>query len=215
MSSASQQPARTDHVRIGIFGGTFDPVHWGHLLLAESAREQCRLDEVWFVPANRPPHKSDREITMPRHRLNMLELATTGLPSLLVSRVEIGRDGPSYTVDTLEQIAADRPEANLVLLMGQDTLHDFPTEIWRHQGRIVELAELGVVNRNDQPLIIPEGCRDFVDRILPVSMPMSGLSSSEIRSRVSEDRSILFRTPRAVELYIAEHGLYKTAPHRG
>ena len=96
-------------MRLGLFGGTFDPVHWGHLLMAEQCREQCRLDQVWLLPAGLPPHKTDSAISTGRQRAEMLEFATAGHPDLLVNRMELSREGKSYTVDTLEELHAEPP----------------------------------------------------------------------------------------------------------
>ena len=195
-----------DPKRLGIYGGTFDPVHWGHLLLAETAREACELDEVWFVPSGSPPHKQGRPLTEPRHRINMLELALTGLPWFSVSRIEIGADQPTYTVDTLKRLAAMHPQSELFFLMGADSLADLPT--WRQPDRIAELATIVAVNRGDSDAAIPSECDSFADRITLTQMPASGLSATDLRERAATGRSLLFRTPRAVEIYIGEHRLY-------
>src|SRR5688572_21974365 len=100
-------------MRIGVFGGTFDPVHYGHLLLAETCREQCRLEQVWFMPNAIPPHKVDRVLTPVQQRAEMLELAIAGHPPMLVSRIEAEREGVSYTVDTLEHIRTAHPDVEL------------------------------------------------------------------------------------------------------
>ena len=204
--------------RVGVFGGTFDPVHWGHLWLAEAAREACRLDEVRLVPAASPPHKQGAVITQPRHRLQMLELATAGLPMFTIDRREIGREGPSFTVDTLGELADElshelnpngsrEPAAELFFLMGADSLADLPT--WREPGRIAELATIVAVNRGDQSPAIPAACAHLADRIELVTMPACGLSATDLRQRARAGRSLLFRTPRPVELYIREHELYR------
>ena len=116
-------------MRLGIFGGTFDPVHYGHLLLAELCREACRLDQVWFVPAATPPHKSPRAITPAGQRLEMLELAVGGNECFAVSRLEVDRGGVSYTVDTLAELKAADPQRELFFLLGGDSLKDLPH--WR------------------------------------------------------------------------------------
>ena len=193
--------------RVGIYGGTFDPVHWGHLLLAEAAREACGLDEVRLVPSPSPPHKQGRPLTEPRHRINMLELAVTGLPQFTVSRIEIGRDGPAYTVDTLRQLRESEPDSELFFLMGGDSLTDLPT--WHQPAEIASLATIVAVNRGDAVLAIPAACRDYADCIRTVAMPANGLSATDIRERAKQGRSILFRTPRAVEIYLTEHKLYR------
>ena len=116
-------------MRLGVFGGSFDPVHYGHLLLAETCREQANLDEVWFIPAATPPHKQDREITPAKLRLEMLQLAVGGTDYFGVTTIEIDRGGVSYTVDTLAELRRLHADAELFLLMGADSLSEFPT--WR------------------------------------------------------------------------------------
>jgi nicotinate-nucleotide adenylyltransferase len=203
-------------MRIGIFGGTFDPIHYGHLLLAESCREQCQLDEIWFVPAATPPHKRTRELSPARERLAMLELAIAGHPSFRLSSLELDRGGVSYTVDTLEAIRAERPADELFLLMGADSLRDLPT--WREPARLCEQATLVVVMRHGSPApdlatlksLFPADQAAQV-RSLQIDMPVIELSSSDIRKRVAAGNSIRFRTTRAVEAFIDTHQLYKGA----
>ena len=201
-------------MRLGVFGGSFDPVHYGHLLLAETCREQCRLNEVWFVPAAVPPHKQDRMLTAARQRIEMLELATGGHDAFVVSPLEIERGGVSYTVDTLAAVKAQRPAAELFLLMGADSLQDLPT--WREPARICELAIPIVVRRAGSPP--PDfSClsRDVpVDRLElfrqhQVEMPIVEFSSHDLRARITAGHSIRYRTPRAVEKYIETNGLYR------
>jgi nicotinate-nucleotide adenylyltransferase len=201
-------------MRLGIFGGSFDPVHYGHLLLAECCREQCGLEEVWFVPAAVAPHKQHATLTAPAHRVEMLRLATGGQGAFDVSTRELDRGGLSYTVDTLAEIHADRPTDELFLLLGADSLADLPN--WREPARICELALLVVVQRPGAvepdfaalaPLVSAERLESI--RRQRVEMPAIGLSASEIRSRVSARQSIRYRTPRAVERYIQTHGLYR------
>ncbi|MFO0897688.1 MAG: nicotinate-nucleotide adenylyltransferase [Pirellulales bacterium] len=200
-------------MRLGIFGGSFDPVHYGHLLLAESCREQMRLDRVLFVPAGTPPHKQGQAQTPAAQRLEMLALAIGGHPAFEVSSLEIDRGGVTYTVDTLEGLRAERPEDELFLLLGADMFADLPN--WREPRRVVELALPVVVRRPGAPaadddvlrlLTSPERCA--AARAAQVQMPLVGFSSSEIRLRVSEGRSIRYWTPRAVEKYIEVYGLY-------
>jgi len=200
-------------MRLGIFGGSFDPVHYGHLLLAESCREQCRLDQVWFVPAAIAPHKKDRKLAGDRHRVEMLKLALAGHEAMLVCELEIERGGLSYTVDTLAEIARTKPHAELLLLMGADSLHDLAT--WHEPRRICELALPVIVRRSGsrEPdlsalanLVSPERLEEI--RAHQVSMPLVDLSSTDIRDRVAKGQSIRYRTPRAVEKYIETHGLY-------
>jgi nicotinate-nucleotide adenylyltransferase len=199
-------------MRLGIFGGTFDPVHYGHLLLAEQCREQCRLDEVWFIPAGIPPHKVSQTIAPGRARAEMLEMAVAGHSSYRVDRREINRTTPCFTVETLREIHSEDPARENYFLMGGDSLRDFPT--WREPRGIVELAHLAVVNRHAE--IVPEACEPLLSvlgaelfgRVHFVTMPGVDLSSSDIRERIRERQSIRFMTPRAVECYIEQHQLY-------
>lgn len=211
-------------MRIGIFGGSFDPVHLGHLLVAESCREQARLDRVLFVPAAVPPHKQDRRLAPGEHRLAMLGLATGGNPAFGVLDVELARGGVSWTVDTLRAIAADRPDDRRFLILGPDALAGLPT--WREPEGILALAEPIAVERagidDVGRTLAGETLRTLlgeprVERILAtrVRCPAIGIRSTDLREAVGEGRSIRYRTPAAVERYIAAHGLYGAAPvHR-
>jgi nicotinate-nucleotide adenylyltransferase len=202
-------------MRLGIFGGTFDPVHYGHLLLAESAREQLRLDEVWFMPAAIPPHKREREMSSGRQRVEMLELAIAGNEAFRVSTLELDRGGVSYTVETLRQLRAERPEVELFLLMGADSLHDLVN--WRAPGEVCELATLAVVRRGGTPspdfhvlsgLVSDDRRRQFEAQQVEISAV--DFSSTDLRRRAAEGRSLRYRTPRAVEMYIRSQKLYQT-----
>lgn len=199
-------------MRLGVYGGSFDPIHWGHLLLAEQCREQCELDEVWFVPAGIPPHKESSEVTPGKARVEMVEFAIAGCPEMSVSDLELKRSGKSYTVDTLEALHAEDPARELFFLIGADSLHDLPT--WRTPERLCELATVVAVNRGDDPLpdlsaLAGQLSPASAARIRQVSMPGMDLSSSDIRRRVAQGRSIRFLVPRAVEAYIEQHGLYR------
>lgn len=201
-------------MRLGLFGGTFDPVHYGHLLLAESAREQCRLDRVLFLPAAVPPHKQNREPAPAPARVDMLELATGGHEAFGVCRYEVDRGGVNYTVDTLTHLRSEHPEADLFLLMGADMLLDLPH--WRQSARVVEMATPVAVRRPGAGELDLEGLRAVASperiehvRQHVVEMPLVEFSSTEIRRRVGAGLSIRFQTPRAVEKYIEAQGLYR------
>lgn len=200
-------------MRVGLFGGTFDPVHYGHLLLAESCREQCDLDEVWFLPADVPPHKQDAEVSSGQSRAEMIELAVAGNTGMLVSRYELEHGGVSYTVDTLRHFREETPEAELFFLMGADMFNDLPN--WREAEEVCRLAVPIVAQRagTDPPdydclraIATPERISEFLN--YQVEMPQIELSSTDIRIRVAEGRSIRYRTPRAVQKYIETHRLY-------
>ncbi len=132
-------------MRLGLLGGTFDPVHLGHLLLAECCREQLRLDRVLFLPAAVPPHKRDRQLTPAPQRIEMLELAIAGQERFAVSRLEIDRGGVSYTVDTLRHFGREDPEGERFLLLGADMLHDLPH--WHEAENVCQLAVVAAVRR--------------------------------------------------------------------
>jgi len=198
----------TTNRRIGIYGGTFDPVHLAHLVLAEQCRDQLDLQEVWFVPAHHPPHKSSTEISSPVHRKQMLEFAIAGHERFRISTVELDRAGPSFTVDTLESLSRQYPHTTWSLLIGADSLHDFPT--WREPARIAQLARMVVVNRGQEPLPDMQLNRDaFGDVWDVVTIPGLDLAASDIRQRVQQGRSIRFLVPRAVEVYIHQQNLYR------
>lgn len=190
-------------MRIGIYGGSFDPIHYGHLLLAESAREQLNLDKVVFVPAAIAPHKRGQESAPATARIEMLKLAISGNAALEVSLLEIDRGGVSYTVDTLTALRDAHPDAELILLVGGDTLADMPN--WKDPEQIVKIARLAVVDRpgsSFEQITLPGA------EILHVSMPLIDLSSREIRNRVARGESIRYWLPRAVEQYILHSNLY-------
>ncbi len=201
-------------MRLGLYGGSFDPVHYGHLLLAECCRETLALDEVWLIPAAVPPHKQSRELATGKHRYEMLELALAGHEQLKPSRLELDRGGVSYTLDTLLAAREVAPGATLFLLMGADSLADLPT--WREPQRICELSVPAVVCRGGSPEPNFDVLRTLVseERLLDirgaqVRMPLIELSSTDLRERAMRGRSLRFRTPRAVEKYIETHGLYR------
>jgi len=201
-------------MRLGILGGSFDPVHFGHLLLAETCREQCRLDEVRFLPASTAPHKRQQLAAPAKHRLTMLELALAGHPAMVVSALEIDRGGVSYTVDTLHEIRRREPDAELFLLMGADSLLDLPT--WYQAEEICQLAVPVVARR---PGTAPPDLSVLSDLVSPdrlalirefqVESPLIDLGSTDIRQQVAAGRSIRYRVPRAVEKYIETNELYR------
>ena len=205
-------------MRIGVFGGSFDPVHIGHLLAAECCREQAGLDRVLFVPTAIQPHKQHRQLASGQHRLEMLALATGGHDAFEVSNDELARGGVSYTVDTLERLTAQHPGDDLLLILGPDAFLGLPT--WREPQRIVELAEIIAVEReslDDLSSAVSRGPlesllgRERLDRVLVerVRLPAIGVRASDLRSAVAAGKSIRYRTPRAVEQYIATLQLYR------
>jgi nicotinate-nucleotide adenylyltransferase len=195
--------------RIGVLGGTFDPVHNGHLHIGDALRTALDLDGVLWVPAGRPPHKSDQIVSSDKDRLAMLDLALAGSAIDEISTIDINRSGPSYTADTLEILAERFPTARLFFLMGEDSLRDLST--WHHPERILRVAELAVAGRPgvDTDLQSLEfqvpGVRK---RVHVVPTEEMAISSSDIRRRVRENQSIRGLVPASVEAYIQNHGLY-------
>jgi nicotinate-nucleotide adenylyltransferase len=203
-------------MRLGIFGGTFDPIHLGHLILAEHCREACRLDRVLFIPAGQPPHKSERQITPGRERLDMVELAIAGHAAFAASSIEVDRQGPSYSAETLAEVARQHPGAEIFFLMGSDSLADLP--LWYQPARIATLATLVVATRPGSALPDVSAIREVIggaaaERLLQhiVEIPLVQISSSAIRARVAAGQSVRYLVPRAVECFIDTHGLYRTS----
>ena len=193
---------------VGILGGTFDPIHIAHLAIAEEAREALGLSKVLFIPAAMPPHKVDRPVSDPEHLMAMVELAIADNPAFEASRIELGRTGPSYTVDTLEALGADG--ADLVLILSAEAFRDLRT--WHRPERILELARLAVVPRDGFPdtnrSFLAEHFPGFEDRATFLGGPRLRLSASELRERAASGRSLRYLVPDAVAAYIGDHALY-------
>lgn len=196
--------------RLGILGGTFDPVHHGHLVAAGEAHHQLGLDLVLFVPAGTPPHKSNRPISPAHDRLQMLELAIGGRPHFSVSRVDVDRPGPCYTIDTLKLLRDEwGPVPTFFFIEGADSLSDIGT--WYQPQALIELCELAVVERPGVEIDLPELEKQvpgLTARIHWVTMPCLEISSSDLRARVREGRPISYLVPPGVEAYILKRGLY-------
>ncbi len=199
-------------MRLGVLGGTFDPVHLGHLILGEAARQELALDRVIFVPAGQPWRKGGREIAAGADRLQMLRLATAGNPAFEVSILEIERPGPSYTEVTLEALQGENPGAELFFILGGDALTDFPH--WHDPQRIAELATLAVAERSDTALAgeAEGGLPGVHARLCHLRMPRVDINATAIRENVRWGRSIRYLVPDAVAAYIEERGLYRSPP---
>ena len=196
-------------MRVGVLGGTFDPVHLAHLVIAQRACETLSLDTVLFIPAGEPWRKSQREITVAHHRLEMLKLAVAGNDAFGISDVELRREGPTYTADTLEALAGERLDDEFWFIVGADALADLPN--WREPARIVKHARLAAAPRDVQDAnVLAQGVREFRDRIDLFAAPRLEISSSDIRARVAAGMSIRYLVPDAVGRYIAEHQLYRS-----
>ncbi|QEG20504.1 nicotinate-nucleotide adenylyltransferase [Mariniblastus fucicola] len=203
-------------MRIGVFGGSFDPIHLGHLILAENCREQSKLDQVLFMPCALSPHKLAGAHGTDRQRLEMLDLAIGGHRDFVRSDLEIKRGGISYTVDTLRELESQQPGNEWFFLMGADSLKSFAT--WREPEEILKLARPIVVGRPgsgpvDPGLLEPLSSSAYVEtlRELSVESPLIDISSTKIRQRVADEQSIRFLVPRSIEQYIVTQKMYQVA----
>jgi nicotinate-nucleotide adenylyltransferase len=201
--------------RVGLLGGTFDPIHYGHLVIAEEVRTVLHLAEMVFVPAGHPPHKPGRIVTEAQHRLAMLELAIASNPHFTISLVDLERPGPSYTVETLQVLRQQwGAQTAIYFVIGGDSLEDLLA--WYDPAGIVQqLTALVAVQRPGYEEAA--GYRDMLEARLPgirqrlimVQAPQLDISATDLRRRVAEGRPIKYQTPEAVERYIIEYGLYR------
>ena len=196
--------------RIGIFGGTFDPIHIGHLILAEEAWFQLKLDCVYLVPAGDPPHKQDRRLSPVEDRVRMAELATADIDYVRVSRIDADRPGPHYTSDMVrlvrERVGND---TELYFLMGMDSLRDLPS--WHEAAWLVENCRLVALSRHDVTLDwnrLESALPGIRARVIILDMPELEIASHAIQARVRKGQPIRHQVPRAVEKYIYANGLY-------
>jgi nicotinate-nucleotide adenylyltransferase len=198
-------------MRVGVLGGTFDPIHIGHLVSAEEAWVELKLERVVFIPAGLPPHKLDHVMSPVEHRLAMVELAIASNPHFAVSRIDIDRFGPCYTVDTIELLRDEwGPGVKIYFIMGSDSLLDILT--WHNPRRLIRLCRFAVVSRPGYQVDLDE-----LDALLPgvasrvhmLNAPQLAISSTDIQRRVREGLSIKYQVPKAVEDYIYQHKLYQ------
>jgi nicotinate-nucleotide adenylyltransferase len=197
--------------RIGILGGTFDPPHIGHLILAEYARVALDFERLLFVPAADPPHKRDENKVPIEHRLAMLERAIAGNAYFQISRVDIDRPGPHYSVDMVRIIAESYPDADMYFVMGGDSLRDLPT--WYHPAEFIQRCKLAVMRRPDetiQPDMHEKILPGLAERVVMIDAPLVGISSTMIVERISQGQSVRYLVPDPVLAYILECRLYET-----
>jgi len=199
--------------KIGILGGTFNPVHLGHLILAQNAIERYELSRILFVPCANPPHKDNSSLLSATHRIAMLQAATEDDPRFEISDVETARKGPSYTVDTISELKAAYPDASFYFIIGSDTLTEL--HLWKDIYRLLTMCTFITFSRYgfDVRTITPESLHldaPWPERLLKeaATLHMIDISSSEIRHRVAEGMSIRYLVPQAVGMYITEHHLY-------
>ncbi len=193
-------------MKIGIYGGTFDPPHLGHLIVAEYVRATLGLDRIVFVPVATAPHKQGQQVTEGRHRLAMLELAVAGNPAFVVSDEEIRRGGVSYTVDTLAALRAAEPGAEFFVLIGADNALEFDS--WKDPGGIRAGARIVVMHRPGVALD-EEALAEKIPGAVVVRVPGIEIAAREIRRSVAKGRSIRYRVPDVVRAYVLENGLYR------
>ncbi|MBN1563817.1 MAG: nicotinate (nicotinamide) nucleotide adenylyltransferase [Anaerolineae bacterium] len=198
-------------MRLGIYGGTFDPPHMGHLILAETARDSLQLDRVLFVPAGNPPHKAASTIrASANHRIAMVELAIAKNDHFALSRVDVDRPGPHYSVDMLARLHDEYPGAEFVFLIGADSLRDLPQ--WSRPAELLALARLGVMRRPGvEPPDLAELERDvpgLAARVEWVDAPLIDIAARDLARRLAQGHSVRYQLPDAVLAYIKQHGLY-------
>jgi len=212
--SPVSRPARVRPGSVGIMGGTFDPIHLGHLAVAEEARDALGLERILFVPAGTPPHKPDGAEASIEDRVAMVGLAIAGNPTFALSRVDVDRAGPSYTADAVTIIAADLESRgiapDLTLIMSAETLDGLPT--WREPHRLLARCRVAVVPREGHPVPtlawLTEHFPGLESRFDLLDGPRLGISSTAIRDRLAAGRSVRYLVPEAVERHITDHLLY-------
>lgn len=200
-------------MKLGIFGGSFDPVHMGHLWIAEAASEQLSLERLHWIPTATQPLKPGGAVASNEHRLEMLRLAVSGRDGHMVDDREIRREGVSYTVDTVAQLRSEAPDAEMFLIIGSDSLSSM--QRWQRPRELLEQVTLAVVQRGgDRPLDfsvlndLVEPSRISLFQNAVITMPVIELSSSEIRERVGQGRGVRHQVPRAVEAFIKANQIY-------
>lgn len=188
--------------QVGIMGGTFDPIHCGHLLAAEQAREQAGLDEVWFMPTHIPPHKQRDSLTLAGHRLKMVELSVADNEAFHVTDVELRREGPSYTYDTIVQLVLQYPDYRFSFIIGGDMVKILPT--WYQYQKLIRMIHFIGLARPGTEID-----RAASEPVTFVEMPVWDISSTLIRKRAASGKSIRYLVPDAVERYIKENRFYE------
>ena len=188
-------------MKLGIFGGSFNPIHFGHLLLAETARDELKLDRVVFIPTGQPPHKPSHGLLSGLARLKLVQLAIRDAPAFVASDIEVQRSGPSYTIDTVKLLRRQAAEAELFLLIGEDMLN----VRWVEWAQLKRLCTIVVAHRSARKPSRQER------KLLWLAMPRIDISSSDIRKRVASGRSIRYLVPETVARYIRQHHLYAAA----
>jgi nicotinate-nucleotide adenylyltransferase len=190
--------------RLGVMGGTFDPVHHGHLVAASEVASEFGLDEVIFVPTGKPSFKQQQDVTLPEHRYLMTVIATASNPQFTVSRVDIDRQGLTYTADTLRDLAAQRGEADFFFITGADALEQILT--WKDAEELFTMAHFVGVTRPGHPLKV-DGLPS--EHVSVLEIPALAISSTDIRARAQAGKPVWYLVPDGVVQYIAKYGLYR------
>lgn len=196
-------------MNIGVLGGTFDPIHIGHLVVAEEARIKLGFNEVLFVPAGQPWRKMERNITLAIHRVEMVRRAIADDPHFKLCTIEVERPGPSYTVDTLTMLQKKLgSQASLFFILGRDTLAELP--LWKEPEKLVQLCSLVVAPRLGSKDLrhLETAIPGLLDKVIQLDMPVIGVSSAEIRQRIAQGLTIRYLVPEEVEKYITEQKIY-------
>jgi nicotinate-nucleotide adenylyltransferase len=199
-------------VNVGVLGGTFDPIHIGHLVVGEEARMKLGLSEVFFVPAGQPWLKQDPDITLAVHRVEMVRRAIADNLHFKLCTLEVERPGPSYTVDTLTMLRKQLgSEASFFFILGRDTLAELP--LWKEPEKLVQLCRLVVAPRLGSKDLkhLETAIPGLLDQVIQLDMPVIGISSSGIRQRIAQGLPIHYLVPAEVEKYITEHKIYPTS----
>lgn len=200
-------------LNIGLMGGTFDPIHMGHLVTAEEARQQFDLDYVIFVPTGIPPHKDEMAVSLPEHRYLMATLAVMSNPSFFVSRFEIDMEGPTYTIDTVRHFACGKPpNPEIFFITGADAILEIFT--WKDYEELLNFCTFIAVSRPGYSLerfheSLDRSCPEMKHKVHLLEIPALAVSSTFIRERVALGKTIKYLTPEPVEQYIRKHGLYR------
>ena len=201
--------------KVGIMGGTFNPIHYGHLFLAENAMEQNNLDEILFMPSKKPPHKNSQDLVSDEYRIDMVRLAIQDNPHFTLSTMEFEREGYTYTADTLTILTNAHPDTDYYFMIGADSL--FMMEDWKTPQIIFNLSTILVAGRdhmqgNQLDRQIKHLEKTYGARIIPFDMPAIEISSAEIRKRIADKKTIRYYVTKEVMEYVADHRLYETLP---
>ncbi len=195
---------RDNRRKVGLYGGTFDPIHTVHLIVAEQALDALDLEEVWFLPARIPPHKRTKKITADMHRVEMVRRALKGNPRFRINTIELERDAeqPSYTYETIRMLQARHPDVAFYFIIGGDMAAYLPE--WYRIDDVIEMVQFVALARPGYAMVNP-----YMERVIEIEMPQLDVSSTMIREKASAGRSIRYLVPEAVRLYIEEEGLYE------